>query len=323
MEQILQLVSELNNALESFKIPAVCVNWQEFRHFSFFDLKLMPGCRINKLSNFSRELALALRAKSAPILKPLTEKGVVRLQMVFKDPEPIYLNQIWKTPPAGTLPFLWGETDEGKACWVDMATNPHLLVAGTTGSGKSSFLHLLIANALKRNDVRLFLVDTKQVEFGKYQNQVQWLAQNYTAALSMLGWLVEEMERRYQLLAKMHCTSIQECPYMDKILVVVDELADLMLLGKKKEFETLICRLAQKARAAGIYLVCATQRPSVDIITGTIKANFPARLVTRVASRADSQVVFDASGGEHLLGKGDALFKSPAIDSLRLQIALP
>lgn len=322
MTEIIHLVSELNLALESFKIPAVCVNWQQFRHFSFFDLKLMPGCRINKLSNFSRELALALRAKSAPILKPLTEKGVVRLQMVFKEPEPIFFNQIWKTPPAGILPFLWGETDEGKLCWVDMASNPHLLVAGTTGSGKSSFLHLLIANAFKRRDVRLFLIDTKQVEFGQYKNQAQ-LAQNYASAFSMLEWLVDEMERRYQLLAKMHCTSIQECPYMDKILVVVDELADLMLLGKKKEFETLLCRLAQKARAAGIYLVCATQRPSVDIITGTIKANFPARLVTRVASRADSQVVFDASGGEHLLGKGDALFKSPTVDNIRLQIALP
>lgn len=321
-----ELMHNLNTALENFKVPALCVNTFQHRHFSFADLQLLPGCKISKIEGISRELGLALRSQSSPILKTMPDKGVVRLQMTFKKSEPIYFNNIYTKPPKGVLPFLLGETDEGKPLWVDMAENPHLLVAGATGAGKSYFLHLLIANAMRHNNVQLFLTDTKRVEFERYRHlsSVRYFSEDFDSTVWMLNWLVEQMESRYEMLAKMGYRNIDQCPTLDKILVIMDEVADLMMMGKKNNpFELAICRLAQKARAAGIYLVAATQRPSVDVITGLIKANFPARLACRVSSKVDSSVIFDSAGAENLMGRGDALFRAPVVDATRFQIALP
>jgi S-DNA-T family DNA segregation ATPase FtsK/SpoIIIE len=230
--------------------------------------------------------------------------------------------------PEGILPFLLGEGDDGQKIWMDMACNPHLLVAGATGSGKSIFLHILIANALKRKDVDLMLVDPKfGVEFGKYSNQAE-VANNYDDAILFLETLELLMNSRYQRMAKLGVNSIEQRPELfTKKLLIVDEAADLMLLDSSKRnpnrglFETKICGIAQKARAAGIYLVLATQRPSVDVITGLIKSNFPARLACQVSTAIDSKVILDCVGAEALLGRGDAILNSPQHNYTRFQVA--
>lgn len=319
-------IQYLNMVLQGCKISATCINAFKHRHFAFYDLVLQPGCRISKIRHFLGEIALAMRASSQPIIKTISSKGIVRLQLTHAAPEMINLVELYaKNPrPATFLPFLLGETDEGQPLWVDMSKNPHLLVAGTTGSGKSIFLHNIIFNALKTENLDLYLVDTKLVEFAPYVNhsKVKNVAQSYTDAIAVLENLCEIMEDRYALLKRFKISSVEDNPKLfKKILFVIDEAADLMLADKSRMFEKLLIKLAAKSRAAGIYIVLATQRPSVDVITGLIKANFPARMACKVASRTDSQVIMDMPGAENLCGRGDALFKSANVDIARLQIA--
>lgn len=320
-------INTLNDVLKSFKIDAICVDFKQHRHFSFYDLQLRPGCRISKINLLSKELALALKTRTIPMIKPISEQGIVRLQLTHKSAELLTFDELCAnaTPGKGILPFLLGETDEGQQLWMDMSQNPHLLVAGATGSGKTVLLHNIIANAARRKDTKLFLIDTKKVEFTPYENSIELVdgvATDYISAVSILEHLYEVMESRFNYLNEIGCSSIEQDPdMMDKILVIIDEAADLMLMDKTGQFESYLVRLAAKSRAAGIYIVLATQRPSVDVLTGLIKANFPARLACKVSSRIDSQIIIDRPGAEHLLGKGDALFKSPTNDDVRLQIA--
>lgn len=320
-------INTLNDVLKSFKIDAICVDFKQHRHFSFYDLQLRPGCRISKINLLSKELALALKTRTIPMIKPISEQGIVRLQLTHKSAELLTFDELCAnaTPGKGILPFLLGETDEGQQLWMDMSQNPHLLVAGATGSGKTVLLHNIIANAARRKDTKLFLIDTKKVEFTPYENSIELVdgvATDYISAVSILEHLYEVMESRFNYLNEIGRSSIEQDPdMMDKILVIIDEAADLMLMDKTGQFESYLVRLAAKSRAAGIYIVLATQRPSVDVLTGLIKANFPARLACKVSSRIDSQIIIDRPGAEHLLGKGDALFKSPTNDDVRLQIA--
>lgn len=319
-------IEQLNKVLKGCKIAATCIHVFKHRHFAFYDLILDPGCRINKIRQFLGEIALAMRCTSTPIIKTIPSKGIVRLQLTHSSPEVIQLAELYATSPKGEgfLPFLLGETDEGKPLWVDMSKNPHLLVAGSTGSGKSIFLHNIIFNAFQTRDLDLYLVDTKLVEFSPYMNhpKVINVAQSYTDAIAVLENLCQIMETRYAYLKKFGLSSIENNPRLfKKILFVVDEAADLMLADKSRMFERLLIKLAAKSRAAGIYIVLATQRPSVDVVTGLIKANFPARLACKVTSRADSQIIMDIPGAENLCGRGDALFKNPNMDIARLQIA--
>ena len=323
---MIERIQYLNQVLEGCKISARCVNANTHRHFAFYDLVLQPGCKISKIRSLLGEIALAMRSNSVPIVKAMSKKGIVRLQITHSAPELIDLDLFYKsaTKPGGMLPFLLGETDEGIPLWADMAKNPHLLVAGSSGSGKSVFLHNIIYNAFQFDDLDLYLVDTKLVEFSQYINykSVINVAQSYNDAINVLENLCEIMEDRYEYLKKYKLSSIEEYPKLfNKILFVIDEAADLMLVDKGRQFEKLLIKLAAKSRAAGIYIVLATQRPSVDVITGLIKANFPARLACKVASRVDSQVIMDMPGAENLCGRGDALFKSASIDTVRLQIA--
>lgn len=318
----------LNQILESFKIKAVCVGTKEYKHFSFYDLELQPGTKISKISQYSKEIALAMKAKNVPIIKVIPERGIIRLQLVHKQAETLYFDELYQqsTIKKGFLPFLFGETDEGEHLWVDMSKNPHLLVAGATGSGKSIFLHNMIANAIKYDDVKLYLIDTKKVEFGPYEHSnfsgiIAGLAKDYISATNMLEHLLEIMEMRFSYLDSLGLSNIEQVSLMNKIVVIIDEVADLMLLDKSGQFQSALIKLAAKSRAAGIYIILATQRPSVDVITGLIKANFPARLACKVSSRVDSQVILDFQGAENMIGQGDAIFKSPTYDSVRLQIA--
>jgi len=322
-------VGAVNKLFEGFKIKATCIGAERHRHFVYYDVELDPGTRISRISRYRDELAIAMKAKTSLIVKPIPEKGIVRLQTTHSLAEKLGFDDLYRgsnAPLDFTLPFLFGDTDEGKPMWVDMAKNPHLLVAGATGSGKSVFLKMLIANAAKRDDTKLYLIDTKRVEFNPYKNSIfSGLVENvdndFDSAMDTLKLLNAIMVERYKLMAEWGVNSIEEEPIFDKIVLIIDEASDLMHYDRTKSFEKQIAKLAGLARAAGIYMVFATQRPDVTVVTGLIKANFPARLACKVTSKVDSKVVLDRMGAEALAGRGDALFTSPVNDIKRLQVA--
>jgi DNA segregation ATPase FtsK/SpoIIIE, S-DNA-T family len=324
-----QLINSVNDILKSFNIDATCIDANRHRHFAFFDVKLKPGVKINDMMKYSREMQLELRSKMELSAKIIPELGVVRLQTVMDDSSTLHFEELYKRTPRkqGILPFLLGETDEGKPLWMEMNNNPHLLVAGCTGSGKSVFLHNLIANIAKIKNSEIFLIDPKLVEFNVYDDErfkpVKFIARNYDQAIKVLDHLREKMEKRYVALAKLGLKSIEDRPGLfHKTVLIVDEVSDLMLQDKQtKEFEELIVNLAQKARAAGIYIVLATQRPSVDVLTGLIKANFPARVSCKVASKRDSLIILDEQGAESLAGRGDGILKNTTHNAARFQVA--
>lgn len=328
-----ELVSRMNRILGSFKINAECVYAHRHRHLAFFDVALAPGTRIRKIELFAREIGLALNVmdNTGPIITTSPKEGVVKIKVVFDKAPMLKYETLIKTEPLkkAILPLAFGETDVGDPLWVDMARMPHMLVAGSTGSGKSTFLHVLIANVLNKGDVDLYLVDPKRgVEFGCYKDRAAYLAIDYITTLSMLRMLRQQMDATYQALERAGINSIEKMPSMfNKTLVVIDEVADLMAIDNNKknpyrrQFEETLCNLAAKGRAAGIYIVLATQRPSVDVITGLIKSNFPARLSCKVSSAIDSKVILDQPGAEMLLNNGDAILKSPVHDFVRFQVA--
>lgn len=311
--------------LKGCKVDAKCVDASTYRHFAYFDLKLNPGCKISRIKNSTDEIALAMRSRTPPILKQIPEKGILRLQITISEPETIFLADLLSiTRPTGFLPFIIGETDEGQPLWMDISQNPHLLVAGATGSGKSILLHVLVENALRFPGLQLYLVDTKLVEFGRYQDlgPVVNIAQNLEEALGLLATLTKTMEARYQLLEHYRLTKIEDAPgIFPPILVIIDEAADLMLADSSHQFEKSLIKLAAKSRAAGIYLVLATQRPDATTITGLVKANFPARIACKTSSRVNSQIIIDQPGAENLGGRGDALLISPQHSLTRFQVA--
>lgn len=324
------MMQTLNDALAGLKLDARCIDAKQNGHFSFYDVQLGPGCRVSKLQSFSSEIALKLRARTTPIIRPIPSEGIVRLQVVNGDPEIVMFDDLYNStkPCDGLLPFMLGKTDQGEILWTDMAQNPHMLVAGSTGSGKSVFLHALVANAARLPDVRLWLVDPKGVEFMHYGDSrlsdlVVTMVQDYHSTIRMLDELVDEMESRYASLRARGLSGVEQAPDLfSKIIVIIDEVSDLMLIdGKTKRFQNLVIKLAQKCRAAGIYLVLATQRPSVGFVSGDIKANFGARLACKVSSMVDSRVTLDHPGAEHLMGRGDAILKNYANQSTRLQVA--
>jgi len=313
----------INDILTSFKINAECVDTKSQRHFAFYDLSLKEGCKIAKIKNCLPEIALKLKSRSIPFIDFIPSEGIVRLQVIEKNPETLPLDKMIESNPVpnGVLPFLIGEYIDGTPAWMDMAKNPHLLVAGTTGSGKSTFLHNLIFNSTLKDNIELFLIDPKKIEFNTYENRkkITSIVYSYEEACSILEHLYVNMEQRYNLLSKFKFDVADKT--FPKTLVIIDEIADLILQDKGQKFEMLLTRLAAKSRAAGIYLVVATQRPSVNVLTGLIKANFPARLSCKVSSRTDSQVILDEQGAGNLFGKGDALVKTPSMELKRLQIA--
>ncbi len=323
------LAVEMNSVLSSFKIKAHCKEAQVQGNFVFYDLVLAPGFRVQKLRQYGTELALQLQS-SEPIIKILPEKGIVRLQVARSKSDNVDFEELYASAgsPKGFFPFLLGKTDGDHPFWVDFNSNPHLLVAGGTGSGKSVFLHVLIKNVSKRKDTQLFLIDTKRVEFSKYntdsyKNIVTSSAGNYEEAVIIFEHLISEMESRYDTMEMLGISNLTDsADLFNKILVIVDEVADLLISDKDKKLENLIVQLAAKCRASGIYLVLATQRPSVNVLSGLIKANFPARLAFRASSRVDSQVILDQPGAEHLLGKGDGLFINQEHDLIRFQSAI-
>jgi DNA segregation ATPase FtsK/SpoIIIE, S-DNA-T family len=322
---------------------------------TMYEFKPAAGVKVSAISNLSDDLALSLSAKSSiRIVAPIPGRDVVGIEVPNHNRESVLLKEILGADTFNSrnhsIPIAVGKDILGTPVVADLKKMPHLLVAGTTGSGKSVFINTLICSLLYKfspHDLNLILVDPKQLELAPYNDIPHLLLPVVTEpkkASLALNWAVQEMERRYRLIAasvtrdqesynkkldeigtekmsdllnkgKSEVDEKLEAERMPKLVVVIDELADLMMTAKA-DVENNICRLAQKARAAGIHLVLATQRPSTDVITGLIKANLPSRICFKVSSKVDSRVMFDSMGAEKLIGMGDMLFMAPGESSL-------
>lgn len=306
-----------------------------------YSLKPADGVKLSKITSLSNNLALALAAHPIRIEAPIPGKSLVGIEVPNSTRAQVGLRDLlqdssFQNSPA-SLSFALGKDVSGDPIYADLTKMPHLLVAGSTGSGKTVFLNNLILSLLYKNSpesLRIILIDPKRVEFPVYNNLPHLLDSvicDNSKAVNVLEWLTEEMERRFDILAELKSRNIDS--YNEKalnkskkplpyIVLIIDELADLMA-AKGNEVESGIVRLAQMARAVGIHLIVATQRPSVEVITGLIKANITSRIAFRVASQIDSRTIFDASGAEKLLGRGDMLFTSSQFSKpKRIQAAL-
>lgn len=290
-----------------------------------YELQLAPGTKVSKVAGLKDDLSYALATTEIRILAPIPGKQAVGVEVPNLSPKLVTLGDIFGDLPASASPLaVWlGKDISGNAVWTDLARMPHLLIAGTTGSGKSGCINTVLTSTLLRStpdEVRMILIDPKRIELGYYESIPHLLTPVVSSpkeAAVVLMNVVAEMERRYERLSFVRARSLPEAnralrargeaplPYL---LVVIDELADLMMVSPQA-VEDCVIRLAQKSRAVGIHLVLATQRPSVDVITGMIKANVPSRIAFAVSSQTDSRVILDSAGAESLLGQGDMLFK--------------
>jgi DNA segregation ATPase FtsK/SpoIIIE, S-DNA-T family len=328
-----QTAAVLVEALGHFGVQAKVIGSVTGPHITRYELKLAPGTKVAKVTQLKDDLAYALAATDIRILAPIPGKQAVGVEVPNAKRRIVRLGDVFGEPPAESSPLsVWlGKDVAGKVVGADLAKMPHLLVAGTTGAGKSAAINSMLSSVLLRatpHEVRLVLVDPKQVELNHYESIPHLLTPVITSprmAANALQNLVREMEQRYGTMSLARTRSLVELnaarskrgeaplPY---ILCVIDELADLMMVAPA-DVEDSIIRLAQKARAVGIHLVLATQSPRVDVITGMIKANVPSRIAFAVSSQMDSRVILDQNGAESLLGQGDMLF-SP-VGSSRLQ----
>lgn len=316
----MQTIQQFNKILQSFNIGANCINSKLVDNYFFYDVTLNPHTRVKDIHKFSDEISLALKTPCRPSIKILHDQGLVRLEFISPREHPLMLLDYFTNEqvPHGDVICLLGQAVDGQRLWMDLAQNPHMIVAGTTGSGKSTLLHNLVANIHNYNDCILCLVDPKKIEFHEYDGHLRntKVFYSYDETIDILDSLLELMESRY---SQMRAGSFpEEFPY---VVVIIDEFADLIMQDRENMFFDKLCRLAQKSRAARICIVLATQRPSVNIINGVIKANFPARLACRVASHVDSKVILDVTGAENLLGKGDALIRDNFRFLERFQVA--
>jgi S-DNA-T family DNA segregation ATPase FtsK/SpoIIIE len=317
--------AQLTEALGHFGVDAQVVGTVTGPHVTRYELRLAPGTKMSKVAQLKDDLAYALAATEIRILAPIPGKQAVGVEVPNADRKLVHLGDVFQESPKGWSPLtVWlGKDIAGKAIGTDLAKQPHVLVAGTTGSGKSGCVNAMLGSILLRatpNDVKLVLVDPKQVELNHYESIPHLVTPVVTSprlAANVLGNLIREMESRYELMSRARTRNLLELNRLRRrdgerplpyVLCVIDELGDLMMVAPG-EVEDAIIRLAQKSRAVGIHLVLATQRPSADIITGLIKANVPARIAFAVSSQTDSRVIIDQNGAESLLGQGDMLFR--------------
>ncbi len=328
-------IEELLAKLQQFNVDGDVVRTYSGPLVTTFEFKPAPNVKVSKILNLQDDLAMALAAETIRIQAPIPGRDVVGIEIPNENIDTIYLREILESDlfqnSSSPLTVALGKDIVGKPFITDIKKLPHLLIAGTTGSGKSVGINAMILSLLYRNDpdqLKLMLIDPKMLEFSIYNDIPHLITPVITEpkkAIAALSNMVAEMERRYKLMAENRTKNIDN--YNEKvkadgsadpfpfIVVVIDELADLMMNGGK-EVEYSIARLAQMARASGIHLIVATQRPSVDVVTGLIKANLPSRLSYRVGQRIDSKVILDAMGAESLLGRGDALFTPPGATGL-------
>lgn len=314
-------INEFNKLLQNFNIKAKCTDYKNIDNYFFYDLKLNPQTQIKDISKFTNEISLFLKTPCKPNIKIIHQDGILRLE--FAEPRVNRLNLFDyftnSDIPNGNLTCLLGQSSDGSRLWMDLSKNPHMIVSGTTGSGKSTLLHNVIANLFNYNKVNLYLVDPKNIEFLEYDKKIKNdvnVYYSYSETIFVLDQLLELMENRYLMLRDGFPE--HKLPY---VVLIIDEFADLILQDEDNQFYNKLCRLAQKCRAAKIHIILSTQRPSVNIINGAIKANFPARISCKVASAVDSRIILDASGAESLIGQGDALLRDNYRNLERFQIA--
>lgn len=342
-EWIDEMGRKLQQTFESFGIEATMGPVYAGPTVVLFEVTPASGVKVQRIKALEHDIALNLQAQSLRIIAPIPGKGAVGIEIPSGYPQPVSLRHLWeefvKAAEQQTIPLLLGETVTGTHVVSDLTKMPHLIIAGATGSGKSVCINTIITSLLLHatpDDVRLLMVDPKKVELSSYSPLPHMLAPVITephGAYEGLCWLVKEMERRYELLRQLGIRNItafnqrerdqkkeeeldidipEKLPY---IVGIIDEFADLMMVSQC-DIETPITRIAQMARAVGIHLILATQRPSREVITGLIKANFPTRIAFKVSSRINSQIIIDEPGAENLLGNGDMLFLPPGSANL-------
>jgi len=314
---------EVQTILVDHKIKGKVVNFITGARLTTYAVKLDAGVKPNVINKISDSLKVNLMVSSVRIVTPIPNTPHIGIEIPNSNNNIIHfvsnVNSLYGKDMR--LPINLGVKATCGKKIIDLADAPHLLIAGATGSGKSVCMHTIIMSMIYKyspNDLQMIMIDPKRVEFNAYNNIPHLLAPVITEAdkaSEVLEWVVGEMERRYEILQNAKCRSIitynqQKSKHMPYMVVIIDELADLMMTGEKKVVEKNIARIAQLARAVGIHLVVATQRPSTDVITGIIKANFPTRIAFQVASNVDSRVILDTKGAEDLLGKGDMIIKT-------------
>ncbi len=325
----------LEKKLKDYGIEGKVSEVQPGPVITMYEFEPAPGIKVSRISNLADDLAMALSAVSIRIIAPIPGKSVVGIEVPNKTRQTVYYREIVESQTFASsqsyLTLILGKTISGEPYVADLTKMPHLLVAGATGSGKSVSLNAMICSILFKATpahVKFLMIDMKMLELSFYEGIPHLLlpvVTNAKNAKTALRWMTDEMERRYAMMAEKGVRNIekynqkmarQELETIPYIVVVIDELADLMMVSPK-EVEEYIARLAQMARASGIHLILATQRPSVDVLTGIIKANFPARVACKVFSKVDSRTILDVNGAESLLGYGDMLFLSPGVGRIQ------
>jgi len=341
-EDLLEKARFLEEKLADFDIRGKVVQISPGPVITRFEVEPAPGMKVSKFVNLADDLALVMRAPSIRIVAPIPGKAAIGIEIPNRHPSIVPLRSVMESEKFqkadSKLTLALGMTISGEVYTADLAAMPHLLIAGATGSGKSVCLHTIIASLLYRlhpTEIQFVMIDPKKLELTVYaklkdhhlayrEDLDEEVVTSAANAISVLRSVEIEMDRRYELLARAGVRNIEdynlrverglipieEARKLEYLVVIIDELADLMLVAAK-EVEEPICRLAQMSRAVGIHLIVATQRPSVDVITGVIKANFPSRMAFQVASKADSRIILDMNGAEKLLGRGDMLFLPP------------
>jgi S-DNA-T family DNA segregation ATPase FtsK/SpoIIIE len=332
--EIDQKISDLLDKLRRFKIDGDVVRTYSGPVVTTFEFKPAPHIKVSKILTLQDDLAMALKAETIRIQAPVPGKDVVGIEVPNKQIETIYLKEILESDifknSSSPLTIALGKDIVGNPFVTDLKKLPHLLIAGTTGSGKSVGINAMLLSLLYRNSpdtLKLLMIDPKMLEFSIYNDIPHLLTPVITKpkhAIIALSNMVNEMERRYKILSESKTKNIENYnekikktggTHLPYIVVIIDELADLMMTSGK-EVEFYVSRLAQMARASGIHLLVATQRPSVDVVTGLIKANLPSRISFKVGQKIDSKVILDASGADSLLGRGDMLFTPPGSSGL-------
>ncbi|MFC1624536.1 DNA translocase FtsK [Candidatus Omnitrophota bacterium] len=326
-EDLEQSAGILEDTLRDFGIEVKTVNISKGPVITRYELQPAPGIKVNKITALSDDIALTMKASTVRIVAPIPGKSAVGIEIPNPGTSLVYIREVLeskeyqKKAASSKLTIALGKDISGKSVVADLGEMPHLLIAGTTGSGKTVCVNSLIMGMIYNatpDELKFLMVDPKMVELAIYNGLPHLLCPVVTDAKKASGaldWVVNEMERRYKMLSELSTRNIEafnqksdkKLPY---IIIIIDELADIMIVAQQ-DVENAITRLAQLSRAVGIHIVLATQRPSVDVVTGVIKANFPARISFKVASKVDSRTVLDMNGADKLLGKGDMLFLEP------------
>ncbi len=336
-EELKNKATILEKTLGDFEIPARVTQIVPGPVITQFELELAPGIKVSSINNLAKDLSLALQAETLRVLTPIPGKAAVGIEIPSSKIRIVALREIVESKSfsnSSLISFALGKTVDGKSYCADIESMPHLLIAGATGSGKSVCIHSIILSLLfktRPKDLKLLLVDPKRVELSVYNGIPHLLTPvitNPKKAAGYLSWVVGEMEQRYRVFADKGVRDIfqfnerakeEKQDPMPFVVIIIDELADLMVVSAQ-QVEQIIIRLAQLSRAVGIHLILATQRPSVNVITGIIKANLPARISFQVISKVDSRTILDMNGAENLLGNGDMLYlASGAAKPIRLQ----